>query len=174
MQREIVANLIYDYSVGISILQGVNNNLNIPIDASPLVNFRDSLFHFRKLYNHSEQTVEFASEFSSIQEHLIRGFKDNILLITSSLRKRYRFILSNHPLIAVKSAKEKVKIKKLLNSLTRIDLKLRTYFELHTQSALIQIVTELKTNISEIESILQSWSITLEYLRERHEEKDEH
>jgi hypothetical protein len=128
------------------------------------------LFHFRKLYQFEEKTVEYASELASIQEHLIRGFKDNILLITSSLRKRYRYILNNHPQIAVKSEKDKVKIRKLLNSLTRIDVKLRTYFEVNSQKALKQIVDDLNTCIEEIENTFHSWQVTNEYLRQRHEE----
>jgi len=46
--------------------------------ASPYLNFRDALFHYRKMYKAAEKgdNTEFIQQLANIEEHLNRGIKD--------------------------------------------------------------------------------------------------
>ncbi len=57
------------------------DEFKIPISAPCAANFRDSLFHYRKLYN-SDFDVEFVAQYESIVEHANRSLKDSIVKLT--------------------------------------------------------------------------------------------
>ncbi len=62
----------------------IYENLNIPETAPCSANFRDTFFHFRKLYD-SDFNEEYLAQYESTVEHANRLFKDSIIRITQVL-----------------------------------------------------------------------------------------
>lgn len=62
----------------------IYESLNIPETAPCSANFRDTFFHFRKLYE-SDFNEEYLAQYESTVEHANRLFKDSIIRITQVL-----------------------------------------------------------------------------------------
>lgn len=98
-------------------------DFNVDKHASPAINFRDSLNHFCILYeaykNKDEKT--FIMNYSSIFEHLHRGFKDSIIYLLFTTVYKLKQIMEN-PRIQEKIKKE---LRKWLHRLKNVMLDIR-------------------------------------------------
>lgn len=118
-----IAECINAYAKQISALELLAISLNIPINASPLTNFRDALNHYNKMFSNKTDEKVVLQQYSSIEEHLARGFKDIIVSISNILIKRIMVIYEKH--ILYKGNSMKVKYREILHRLKNINHKLR-------------------------------------------------
>jgi len=75
-----IAEELFDYADEIKIIKDLFDALPVKQSiASPYLNFRDALFHYKKMYNAIGDKDEFtiiAQQSTCIEEHLNRGLKD--------------------------------------------------------------------------------------------------
>ena len=81
------ANEILIYVDNVYIIKDIIKNMHKEIGiTSPYVNFRDALFHYRKMYTEykNKQAEQVIKQSACISEHLNRGIKDFIVYICSN------------------------------------------------------------------------------------------
>lgn len=80
-----IADEINHLSNILPILELAQKYNSIPLDASPYVNFRDALSHYRKLIDSycKNETHKVIRQSASIREHIFRGTKDALYYISN-------------------------------------------------------------------------------------------
>ena len=97
-ELDSIVGLINSYIDFIRRIRVLSDDFHIAIDASPAINFRDSLHHYTKLYEAYQKNdiLEFIAQKSSIFEHLNRGIKDAFIYILSNLSHKLATFLENN------------------------------------------------------------------------------
>ncbi|MDV6236619.1 hypothetical protein CH379_013395 [Leptospira ellisii] len=163
-----VADLIDNYAKSIAGLELAVAALNIRLNASPLINFRDALFHFRKLCQSIVNSKEYYQNLGAVDEHLARGAKDILVHLAFILRLRIRYLTQNDTAILLRAKKDRFKLNKVANRLGNLDLKLRHNFGSYNPEIIAKSVDVLTSSINETETILGSLGLNSS-LRERFE-----
>lgn len=112
--------LIYEYLGLFSLLMGLYETCGIRIPPPFGTNFRDSLFHYKKLYE-SDTVDEVISQYEAIEEHLSRAIKDSLIQLAQVLLCSASYIYSKQDL----SPQNKETIQKFIHRLKQAILNLQ-------------------------------------------------
>ncbi|MBX7086661.1 MAG: hypothetical protein K1X70_09550 [Leptospirales bacterium] len=162
-----IAIAIDENATVISALELVAAELNIPLNASPLVNFRDALFHYVKLYPNQSDPLLFAAQSASISEHLARGLKDMLLHMSHVLRLRLLAILNTNITVMNKPRKERVLLVSLVSQLSDLDLEMRRNFGEYNSQMIGGFVSTLRDVIADANGLIKDWGLIPSLLSER-------
>jgi len=86
-----VAEDLFDYVDNVKIIKELFDELQVKVGiASPYLNFRDALFHFKKMNNYAGagNNAGFIQQCACIEEHLNRGLKDFAIYLCSNVYAR--------------------------------------------------------------------------------------
>jgi len=128
---DVIANNIEDYVDFTSQLEMICKFYKIPLDASPLYNFRDALSHYIFRYEATNDYDKIAQE-TSIKEHLFRGAKDIYVLILQDMIKRVSIVLKK-----LNFRKKEQDFRILLHEFKKLEIEIRK----NTESAVIRNLT---------------------------------
>ena len=143
-----VASQINEYVGLTSALAEYTAEMNLQLNASPFYNFRDALNHYVKLYEASkisEDSPDFYSQISSIEEHLFRGLKDMILYISNELK--YRII--GYKNTSFSSLDKQNEIRIILHKHKNFELNLRKNSEAYITRELLSHIDSLRQLVDE-------------------------
>jgi len=102
-----IAKDLFDYVDNVKIIRYIFDALPTRVSiASPYLNLRDALFHFKKMYiyGNAKNNSGFTKQSACIQEHLNRGLKDFVIHLCSNF-----YIRVIHNMINSKSVDGKIK-----------------------------------------------------------------
>jgi len=141
------------------LLESLLEKYNIPKDASPLVNFRDAIFHYVKLYESDNDEQMYGNAFA-IEEHLGRGIKDILVYLIIEIRssiERYTDTIN----FRFKSNSDRLPFVELLNKLSNLKLEIRKNYGKFDQDEIEKLVQELSEILDFMEQIFTKWKINL-------------
>lgn len=140
---EEVAREIENYVDYVSVLQLMSKEMNAGISASPLINFKDALWHYSVLYETAGQEKQLPLYYCNVyalEEHLYIGLQDITLYILCVLKQRIRRFISFNS----SSYKKKSKPRALLNDLKILELKIKNDPDLFSLRKIEEAILELK------------------------------
>jgi len=108
-----VAEELFDYVDNVKLIKDIFDNLPVKQGiASPYLNFRDALFHYKKMYEaaFNNNDFSFVQQYACVEEHLNRGLKDFAIYLCNNY---YSQIIHKMILFAEKNGKNKERVKKL-------------------------------------------------------------
>ncbi len=117
------------YSINASGLQDIQEELGLQHEATTLVNFRDALNHYVKLYE-TDDREEAIKQTASIDEHLFRGIKDGIVHIQNSLLFKAEKLFIDKSFSA-KPPKERNKLRIIIHKLKNLAYDIRMESDPH-------------------------------------------
>ncbi|MDR3237638.1 MAG: hypothetical protein LBT84_03960 [Spirochaetia bacterium] len=148
MDRQVILNKatdeIIDYVKTVFIIKDIYNNINKDLNkkldiASPYLNFRDALFHYKKMYE-TDDDISFTDQLACLDEHLNRGIKDFVICLCSNF-----YIPVLHNMLNNCSDNKKVKLRnvyhKQKNLITEIRLGGQTLQRFNNQEWLARLTT---------------------------------
>jgi len=156
-----VVKAVLDYYECFSSLEVFCSAFHIRLEASCIINFRDALFHFKKLYDgHSENPNgrTFEIEKRSLMEHLQRGIKDILVYTSLVLSWRCADILSKDSL-RNKSKHETIDFKSALYKFDNIRLNLRSDFFEWNIDVILDYIRQIKDNVELAQTTLKTWNL---------------
>ncbi len=148
---------IDEYSKYISLLEALLDSYRITKDASPLINFRDALAHYVKLYESTEPDSIYGNSYA-IDEHLNRGAKDIIVYFSIVLRDRIEKF-QNSVQYRFRSNLEKFRIIKALNELGNLNLDIRTNFGHFNSVEIDDYIRRLEIILKQLDDLIKDWEI---------------
>ena len=125
----------------------------IPLEASPLYNFRDALSHYVLRYEATTDEEKIAQE-ASIKEHLFRGTKDIFVSILYAMEERV--------INALKKAtpgKQEQDFRKLLHEYKRLEIEIRRNTESTVIRSLTPSVVSLNDLIEETKKVFEKYLV---------------
>jgi hypothetical protein len=123
-----IAEELFDYVDEVKIIKDLFDALPVKMAiASPYLNFRDALFHYKKMYESAlnNDDYNFTKQCACIEEHLNRGLKDFAIHLCNN---HYIFIINNIILNKEKGGKKELfkKLRKIYHEIknTIVDIRL--------------------------------------------------
>lgn len=150
------------YSTQVIGLQSIQNALKIRREATTMINFRDALNHYVRLYEATDNT-EAIKQAACIEEHLFRGIKDSIIHIENFLRIRTEKLLYNKS-FQRKSGLQKNKLRKVIHKLKNMNYDLRMESDPYCIRDIADKMNKLTEMTKEVNSLLSSWGMTISNL----------
>jgi len=150
---ETIAQNIEDHVFLTSQLEMICKCYKIPLEASPLYNFRDALSHYVLRYEARTDEEKIAQE-ASIKEHLFRGTKDIFVSILHAMEQRV--------LKALKKAspgKQEQNFRKLLHEYKRLEIEIRRNTESTVIRSLTPFVEKLNDLIEETKKVFEHYRL---------------
>lgn len=98
------------------------------VDGPPFVNFRDSLFHYRRMYEAGEDDNEsaFTQQYACIMEHLNRGFKDFFIHICFNFYTKVIHKMIDSKTISVIIDRDISRLRTIYHNFKNIVIQIRT------------------------------------------------
>jgi len=132
-------------------LEMICKHIKIPLEASPLYNFRDALSHYIKRYEATTDEEKIRQE-ASIDEHLFRGIKDICVFIIIEMKRR----VSN----ALGKAGDRVKehdCRKLLHKYKKMEIEIRKGTEAAINRDLDSFIQNLCDLVKETKDVFDKY-----------------
>ena len=150
---EAIAENIEAHVLLTSQLEMICKCYKIPLEASPLYNFRDALSHYVLRYEATTDEEKIAQE-ASIKEHLFRGTKDIFVSILYAMEQRV--------LNALKKAnlrKQEQDFRRLLHEYKKLEIEIRRNTESTVIRSLTLFVEKLNDLIEETKKIFEHYGL---------------
>jgi len=135
-------------------LEMICKYIKIPLEASPLYNFRDALSHYIKRYEATTDEEKIRQE-ASIDEHLFRGIKDICVFIIIEMKKKASEVLDE--------AGDRVKehdCRKLWHKYKKMEIEIRKGTEASINRNLDSFIQELSNLVIETKQIFEKYQFS--------------
>jgi len=132
-------------------LEMICKYIKIPLEASPLYNFRDALSHYIKLYEATTDEEKIRQE-ASIDEHLFRGIKDICVFIIIEMKEKASEALNE--------AGDRVKehdFRKLWHKYKKMEIEIRKGTEASINRDLDSFIQELSNLVIETKQVFDKY-----------------